>query len=71
VLKPVKKPTAAPEPVVAGKGQIYTVQPKDNLGKIALKAYGDASKWQRIQDANADVLKGGVALKVGMKLKIP
>jgi nucleoid-associated protein YgaU len=73
VLKPVKKPTAAPsaEPVVAGKGQVYTVQPKDNLGKIALKAYGDASKWQRIQDANADVLKGGVALKVGMKLKIP
>jgi len=69
VVKPAKpKPVEAP---VAAGGAVYTVQSGDTLGKIALKYYGDASKWGKIRDANSDVLHGGINLKLGMKLKIP
>ncbi len=48
----------------------YTVQPNDSLAKIAQKYYGRQT-WQRIADANAEVLKGSTTLKPGMKLIIP
>jgi nucleoid-associated protein YgaU len=30
----------------------YIVKPGDNLGKIALKVFGDANKWREIADLN-------------------
>ena len=55
--------TAAPE--------VYTVVKGDTLGGIARKFYGKASAWKKIQDANADVLKGKTVIRPGMKLSIP
>ncbi len=49
----------------------YTVQKGDVLGTIAKKVYGSTKKWQKIYDANRDLLKDPNALKVGMKLRIP
>ncbi|MCE9595842.1 MAG: LysM peptidoglycan-binding domain-containing protein [Planctomycetes bacterium] len=49
----------------------YVVQKGDVLGSISQKVYGSAKKWQKIYDANRDVLKDANALKVGMKLRIP
>jgi LysM repeat protein len=46
----------------------YTVKPGDNLGKIALKIFGDANKWREIADLNniADPSK----IKVGQVLNL-
>lgn len=67
----VKAPVAeAPKPAVKA-GRVHKVVSGDTLGRLALKYYGDASKWERIQAANQDVLKKGIALDVGMKLQIP
>jgi YD repeat-containing protein len=52
----------------AGTGQ-YTVQSGDTLKAIALAAYGDASLWYLVADANA--LKGDSDLRVGQMLNIP
>lgn len=49
----------------------HTVKKGENLGAIAKKYYGSSGEWPRIQAANSDVLGGGNALQVGMKLKIP
>lgn len=59
------------EPASAKGGKSYTVKSGDTLGKLALRYYGDASKWEKIRDANQDVLKGGINLTVGSKLRIP
>jgi nucleoid-associated protein YgaU len=67
----VKAPVAeAPKPAVKA-GRVHKVVSGDTLGRLALKYYGDASKWERIQAANQEVLKKGIALDVGMKLQIP
>lgn len=50
---------------------LYVVQKGDVLGTIAQKVYGTSKKWQKIYDANRDVLKDPNSLKVGMKLRIP
>ncbi|MBI5432560.1 MAG: LysM peptidoglycan-binding domain-containing protein [Planctomycetes bacterium] len=49
----------------------YVVQKGDVLGTISSKVYGTSKKWQKIFDANRDVLKDANSLKVGMKLRIP
>lgn len=49
----------------------YTVVKGDTLGGIARKVYGRASAWKKIQDANADLLKGKTLIRPGMKLQIP
>jgi nucleoid-associated protein YgaU len=68
----VAGPSAAP----AKKGALtadgfYVVQKGDVLGTISQKVYGTSKKWQKIFDANRDVLKDANSLKVGMKLRIP
>ncbi len=49
----------------------YVVVEKDTLGGIAHKFYGKASVWPKIQEANADLLKGKTLIRPGMKLKLP
>jgi LysM repeat protein len=46
----------------------YTVKPGDNLGKIALKVFGDANKWREVADLNgiADPSK----IRVGQVLNL-
>lgn len=65
---------AAPVPAdnaAAAAPEVYTVVKGDTLGAIARKYYGRASAWKRIQEANADVLKGKTMIYPGMKLQIP
>ena len=50
---------------------VHIVQSGENLSEIALAAYGDASLWPRIQEANADKIKDPAKLEVGMELIIP
>ena len=51
--------------------KIYEVVSGDSLSKIAKREYGDANKWERIFDANQDVLKNPDKIYPGQKLKIP
>ena len=49
----------------------YTVKGGDSLSKIARYIYGDASFFQKIFDANRDILKDPNKIRVGQKLRIP
>ena len=51
--------------------QIYVVASGDTLSKIAKNAYGDASKYMKIFEANKDQLSDPDKIKVGQKLVIP
>jgi LysM repeat protein len=49
----------------------YTVKGGDSLSKIARYIYGDASAFQKIFDANRDILKTPDVIHPGQVLKIP
>ena len=64
-------PSASP---AAGGGaeQTREIQSGDTLQSIAEEVYGDAGQWQRIYDANRDVIGNDPnALKIGTTLRIP
>lgn len=53
-------------------GSDYVVVEGDTLDKIAMAAYGKASKWKLIFYANQDVLQGKASLvTIGTKIRIP
>lgn len=60
-------------PAAPAADEVYTVVKGDTLGGIALKYYGRASQWKKIQQANMQVLRGKNKDIVvpGMKLQIP
>ncbi|MFM1833301.1 MAG: hypothetical protein RLZZ461_1617, partial [Planctomycetota bacterium] len=61
-----------PSATTSGGPSVYTVRSGDTLGKIAQAAYGKASLWTRIYEANRAVIGENPAnLKVGMQLEIP
>jgi nucleoid-associated protein YgaU len=49
----------------------YEVQAGDTLSKIAKREYGNANEWNRIFEANRDVLNDPNKIFPGQKLKIP
>lgn len=49
----------------------YTVQRGDTLASISRKFYKSSARWQRILDANADILSKPADLKPGQTLVIP
>ena len=51
--------------------KIYEVKPGDSLSKIAKAEYGNANEWNRIFEANKDILKDPNKIYPGQKLKIP
>ena len=51
--------------------KIYVVKSGDSLSKIAKAEYGDANAWNRIFEANKDILKDPNKIFPGQKLKIP
>ena len=51
--------------------RVIIVKPGDTLNKIAERAYGDASNYQKIFDANPDILNRADRIYVGQKLRIP
>jgi nucleoid-associated protein YgaU len=66
---PATPPTAAPASDSAERS--YTVRQGDNLWKIAKEQCGDVNSLDQLKKLNADVLKNGIDLKVGTKLKLP
>lgn len=72
----VAKPEAASvakavKPAAIKLPSSHVVVSGDSLYSLAGQYYGDKMQFAKIRDANKDVLKGGIALKLGMKLKIP
>ena len=51
--------------------KIYEVKSGDSLSKIAKAEYGDANQWNRIFEANKDILADPNKIYPGQKLKIP
>jgi nucleoid-associated protein YgaU len=51
--------------------KIYEVKSGDSLSKIAKAEYGNANEWNRIYEANRDILKDPDKIYPGQKLKIP
>ena len=51
--------------------KIYQVKSGDSLSKIAKAEYGNANDWNRIFEANKDILKDPDKIFPGQKLKIP
>ena len=59
----------APNP---GQREQYTVQPGDNLSRIAERFYGNAQRWRVIYNQNRDAIGPDPGkLRVGMTLVIP
>jgi len=55
----------------AGVMEKYKVQKGDTLQKISSKFYGTTKQWNKIYDANKDVLKGPNKLYPGQTINIP
>ena len=54
-----------------GKSRRYTVQRGDTLASISRRFYKSSARWQRILDANADIISKPADLKPGQMLVIP
>jgi NitT/TauT family transport system substrate-binding protein len=65
-----KAQVSAPAPKSTG-AQHYVVKPGDTLSKLAEQFYNSNTKWEKIYEANRDVLKNPNYIYVGMKLVIP
>lgn len=50
---------------------IYEIQPKDTLTKIALKVYGEGSKWEDIHKENKFLISNPHVIYPGQKIVIP
>jgi nucleoid-associated protein YgaU len=72
-LAPAKAQTAAAGASAGGRtaSRTYKVQPGDSLSKIAKEFYGDATKYQRIFEANRDKLENPDKIQAGQELVIP
>lgn len=63
--------TAPTAPASGGQYRTYTVVAGDSLSKIAKREYGDASKWQRIFEANRDKIQNPDLIHPGQVLNLP
>ncbi len=55
----------------AAEARTYLVKSGDSLSKIAKREMGNANDWQKIFDANKDVIKDPNKIFPGQKIKIP
>jgi nucleoid-associated protein YgaU len=59
------------KPGQQGKARRHTVQPGDTLASISRKYYKSSTHWQKILDANTDIISKPGDLKPGQTLTIP
>jgi len=55
----------------ASSPRTYTVQSGDSLSKISKQFYGDANQYNKIFEANRDILSDPNRINPGQTLKIP
>jgi nucleoid-associated protein YgaU len=67
-VKPVAKKATT---TTSAGGKVHVVKEGESLWKIAKAELGNGAHWNKIYEANKDVMKSPEALKTGMKLKIP
>ena len=65
-LPPLETPTGT-----SGQSDTYVVVSGDSLSKTAKRYYGDANKWNRIYEANRDLIKDPDLIHPGQRLTIP
>ena len=75
---PSQTTETATTPPITGSGSAtpsndrnYTVASGDTLSKIAKQFYNDGNQWQRIFDANRDILSNPDRISPGQHLRIP
>ena len=68
---PVNPPAVKANKPATAETQQYTVKPGDTLSKLAERFYNSMSKWEKIYEANKDVVKNPNYIYIGMKLMIP
>jgi nucleoid-associated protein YgaU len=71
---PIVSPPPAEEPKPTEPKpaqQIHVVEPGQTLSAISTLYYGRADGWQKILDANSDLLQNPSQIRPGMRLKIP
>lgn len=66
-----RRPAATAKSAVKQRVKIYYVQKGDTLSRIALKVYGDSSRWRDILSSNSTSVRNEKDLRVGMRLNIP
>jgi len=59
-----------PSPVSAGK-RIYVIKRGDLLWNLAVKFYGDGTKWKIIYEANKNIIPNPTRIPVGKTIVIP
>jgi|GEM_PF-5251018 len=50
---------------------LYTIKKGDTLSKIAFNFYGDSGQWEKIYEANKDILKNPNVISEGTEIIIP
>lgn len=70
-VDPALAAAAATAKAAAPAEQRYTVVAGDTLSGISKKFYGDAKQYQKIFEANRDILTNPDQIKPGQSLKIP
>ena len=57
--------------VRANEMRIIVVRKGDTLSKIAMRAYGDAMMYNKIYEANPDIIKNPNLIHIGQRLRVP
>jgi nucleoid-associated protein YgaU len=74
---PRTAPTTQPstqQPTVtqqAGTARVHVVQQGDTLYRLSTQYYGTGRRYREIYEANRDVMRSEIDLRIGMQLKIP
>jgi nucleoid-associated protein YgaU len=69
---PVQPSAEEPKPVEPKPAQqIHVVQSGETLSSISTLYYSRADGWQKILEANSDLLQNPSQIRPGMRLKIP
>jgi murein DD-endopeptidase MepM/ murein hydrolase activator NlpD len=72
VPKPDQEPASNAEPSpLESDGRLYTVQPGDSLWRISKIFYGQGSKWQKIYEANKNIIDDPDKIYPNQNLIIP
>jgi uncharacterized protein YidB (DUF937 family) len=71
VAPPVAPTTVGTSASAPPTGRTYTVVSGDTLSRISKQFYNDANQWQRIFDANRDILSNPDRISPGQNLRIP